>query len=171
MTGTTSPAGEAALEVEIAPMVREDLDGVLAIERASYRSPWAADVFLGEQHRGWARLDVLRQRPGGEVRGYVNHWLVGDEVHVLNLAVHPDFRRRGLGGLLLDHVAAFALAHRCRYITLEVRRSNRGALMLYRRHHFRPVAVRPRYYEDGEDAIVMLRAVVVTSADGAARPG
>ena len=170
MNGTTPQGSDAAPEVDVAPMVREDLDGILAIERASYRSPWTAEVFLGEQHRSWAHLDVLRER-GGEVRGYVNHWLVGDEVHILNVAVHPDFRRRGLGARLLDHVAAFALEKRCRYVTLEVRRSNRGALMLYRRHQFRPVAVRPRYYEDGEDAIVMLRAVAEASVGGAARPG
>ena len=152
MNGTTPQGSDAAPEVDVAPMVREDLDGILAIERASYRSPWTAEVFLGEQHRSWAHLDVLRERGGG-VRGYVNHWLVGDEVHILNVAVHPDF----------------PLEKRCRYVTLEVRRSNRGALMLYRRHQFRPVAVRPRYYEDGEDAIVMLRSVAGGSGEAALR--
>ena len=88
---------------------------------------------------------------------FVNYWLVRDEVHVLNVATHPEARRQGHAARLLEHVIAFANRNKCRYVTLEVRRSNAGAIRLYRKYGFRPVGVRPNYYvEDNEDAIVML---------------
>jgi ribosomal-protein-alanine N-acetyltransferase len=142
-------------QVLIRPMRREDLDGVMEIETAAYRAPWSREVFLEEMHRAWAHLDVLRESAGGPLLGFVNYWIVGDEVHVLNVATHPGHRRRGLARSLLRHVDRVARAEGCRYVTLEVRRSNHGAIRLYRRHGYRPVGLRPRYYEDGEDAILM----------------
>ena len=142
---------------QIRPMRREDVDAMCAIEQASYPAPWSREVFLEEEHRAWAHIDVLCEAEGGPVLGYVNYWLVGDEVHVLNVTVHPEARRRGLGARLVAHLAEFASNARCTFVTLEVRRANRAALALYRRHGFRPVGLRPRYYHDGEDAIVMLR--------------
>jgi ribosomal-protein-alanine N-acetyltransferase len=73
------------------------------------------------------------------------------------VATHADARRRGHAARLVSHVVDFARRHTCRYVALEVRRSNDAAIRLYRAHGFRPVGVRPRYYsDDGEDAIVML---------------
>jgi ribosomal-protein-alanine N-acetyltransferase len=128
------------------------------IERLSFRAPWSRQVFVEELDRDWAHVDVLRERrPEARVLAFVNYWLVRDEVHVLNVASHPDGRRQGHASRLLEHVIAFANRHKCRYVTLEVRRSNVGAIRLYRKYGFRPVGVRPNYYvEDNEDAIVML---------------
>jgi ribosomal-protein-alanine N-acetyltransferase len=114
-------------------------------------------VFLEELEREWAHLDVLRAEPNGPLGAFVNYWLIRDEVHVLNVATHPRARRRGYADRLLEHVVDFAHRRQCRYVTLEVRRSNHGAIRLYRKHGFRPVGIRPNYYaEDHEDAIVML---------------
>ena len=134
---------------------REDLDEIMEIERHG-RSPWAREVFLEEMHRAWARVDVLREHPEGPVVAFVNYWLVGDEVHVLNVATHPTAQRRGQARRLLDHVERVARVELACHITLEVRRGNLAALRLYRRQRYRPVGLRPRYYEDGEDAILML---------------
>ena len=151
-----TPGQASAKPIMISAMRREDLDSIMEIERGSHPSPWKPEVFLEELHRGWARVDLLRDDDDGRVLGFINFWLVGDEVHVLNVAVHPEARRRGAASRLLAHVTGFARQSSCRYVTLEVRRGNHGALRLYRRHAFRPVGVRPHYYEDGEDAIVML---------------
>ncbi len=141
---------------EIVPMRAEDLDEVMEIERLSFRAPWSRRVFAEELERDWAHLDAVRERGGG-IKAFCNYWLVRDEVHILNLATHPDARRQGHAARLLEHVIDFARAHDARYLTLEVRRSNHGAIRLYRNFGFRPVGVRPNYYvEDGEDAIVML---------------
>jgi ribosomal-protein-alanine N-acetyltransferase len=86
-----------------------------------------------------------------------NYWLVADEVHLLNIATHPQARRAGHASRLLAHIVALGRRRGCRLVTLEVRRSNAAAQRLYRRFGFRPVGVRPNYYaEDQEDAIVML---------------
>jgi ribosomal-protein-alanine N-acetyltransferase len=135
-----------------------DLDDIMDIERESFRAPWSRQVFIEELERDWAHVDVLRARePHAKVIAFINYWLVRDEVHVLNVATHPDARRLGHAARLIEHVVAFANKHKCRYITLEVRRSNQPAIRLYRKYGFRPVGIRPNYYvEDNEDAIVML---------------
>lgn len=143
---------------EIVPMRARDLDRIMEIERVSFRAPWSRQVFVEEMDRDWAHVDVLKERtPNAPVVAFVNYWLVRDEVHVLNVATHPQARRQGHAARLLEHVIAFAHKHRCRYVTLEVRRSNQPAIRLYRKYGFRPVGIRPNYYvEDNEDAIVML---------------
>jgi ribosomal-protein-alanine N-acetyltransferase len=156
-----------------------DLDDMMEIERLSFRAPWSRQVFVEELDREWAYVEVICERaPQPRARrgkttnellearassgrravlGFINYWLVRDEVHILNLAIHPDQRRRGHASRLLAHVIDFARREVCRYITLEVRRSNHGAIHVYRKYGFRPVGVRPNYYvEDNEDAIVML---------------
>jgi ribosomal-protein-alanine N-acetyltransferase len=144
---------------EIARMRAGDLDDVLEIERSSHKRPWSRQIFIEELGRDWARLIVLRERAGRaeEVLGFCNFWLVRDEVHILNVAVHPGKRRSGHASRLLEAVLEAARAGQCRFLTLEVRRSNQPAIRLYRRFGFRPIGIRPNYYvEDGEDAIVML---------------
>ena len=141
----------------IEPMVPGDVDAIMEIERVAFRQPWSREVFLEELQRDWAHVDVLREEPGAPACAFVNYWVIRDEIHVLNVAVDTGVRRRGHASRLLDHVVAFAREHDCRYVTLEVRRSNHGAMRLYRKHAFRAVGIRPNYYaEDHEDAIVML---------------
>ena len=141
----------------IEPMKAADLDAVMEIERVSFRSPWSRQVFLEEMSRDFAHVDVVRDAATDEVVAFGNYWLVADEVHVLNIATHPQARRAGHASRMLAHMVDFARRELCRYVTLEVRRSNAVALRLYRRFAFRAVGVRPNYYaEDQEDAIVML---------------
>ncbi len=143
---------------EITAMTAADLDDIMEIERSAFRAPWSRQVFVEELDRDWAHVDILRLRePRSPVLAFVNYWLVRDEVHVLNVATHPGARRQGHAARLIEHVIAFANRERCRYLTLEVRRSNQPAIRLYRKYGFRPVGIRPNYYvEDNEDAIVML---------------
>ena len=143
---------------EIAPMKLSDLDDIMAIERHSFRAPWSRQVFIEELERDWAHVDVLRERvTHGHVLAFINYWLVRDEVHVLNVATRLEARRQGHAARLIEHCIAFAHRHKCRYLTLEVRRSNQAAIRLYKKYGFRPVGIRPNYYiEDNEDAIVML---------------
>jgi ribosomal-protein-alanine N-acetyltransferase len=145
--------------IEIVPMRVGDLDDVMEIERQAHRSPWTRQVFIEELDRDWARLMLIKERrpAGSRTVAFCNYWLVRDEVHILNVATHPDERRRGHARRLLEHIVEFAVRHGCRYVTLEVRRGNLGAVKLYRQFGFRPVGIRPRYYaEDAEDAVVML---------------
>ena len=149
-----------ARRFEIVPMQKGDLDDIMDIEKVAFSAPWSRQVFVEELERDWAHVDVLRTRDGKQrtpVIAFVNYWLVRDEVHVLNVATHPEHRRQGHAARLLEHVIGFSHREKCRYVTLEVRRSNQPAIRLYKKYGFRPVGIRPNYYvEDNEDALVML---------------
>jgi [ribosomal protein S18]-alanine N-acetyltransferase len=148
------------LPVRVERMTATDLEMVLDIERVSFATPWPRDIFLGElQGNEVAHLFVARIIEGdqqGGVAGYTCTWVVADEMHITNFAVHPEFRRQHVGHQLLAGVLARAVNLGCRQAVLEVRASNRGAQRLYGQFGFAPVAVRKGYYADNqEDAIVM----------------
>ncbi len=106
----------------------------------SFRSPWSAQVFSEEMVRDWAHVDVVRDAAEGFLVAFGNYWLVADEVHLLNIATHPQAapRRARLAPAGPHH--RLRPPHGCRIVTLEVRRSNAAALRLYRRFAFRPSA-------------------------------
>ena len=134
----------------------EDLDEVLAIERVSFTMPWSRGAFLYEmQQNRVARCWVARD-DDGHVAGYLCLWEVADEVHITNVAVRPNARRRGIARALLSSVLDNARACAFKVVVLEVRPSNQHALTLYESFGFRVVGRRHGYYYDtGEDALVM----------------
>jgi ribosomal-protein-alanine N-acetyltransferase len=138
------------------PASPSDLDEIMEIERLCFPSPWSRQVFVEEFNQEFSRIDVVRHDESRRMLAFINYWLVHDEVHVLNVATHPSWRRRGLARRLMDHAVQTGLARGARLVTLEVRRSNEAAQTLYERMGFKAVEVRPRYYENGEDAIVMI---------------
>ncbi|MEW6298304.1 MAG: ribosomal protein S18-alanine N-acetyltransferase [Thermodesulfobacteriota bacterium] len=147
-------AGAKTASLVLRPFASSDLPAVLSIEHASSPSPWKEEFFLGELHKQYARVLVAELR--GQVVGYLCCWFVADEVQILNIAVHPGYRRRGIGRALLRAILAEARRGGVRSVSLEVRKSNGPARALYERLHFHQVAVRPRYYENGEDALMLV---------------
>jgi ribosomal-protein-alanine N-acetyltransferase len=137
-----------------------DLEEVLAIERASFSMPWSRGAFLYElEQNRVARCYVVRE--DGRLIGYICLWEVADEVHITNVAVHPDLRRRGVARSLLSAVLDDARQRKLRLVVLEVRPSNAEALGLYESFGFRVVGRRRGYYYDtGEDALVMEASLV-----------
>jgi ribosomal-protein-alanine N-acetyltransferase len=141
--------------LRMAPMTVEDLDVVLDIERASFKTPWSRSAFRYEvtQNRV-ARSTVMRAGP--RVVGYLCLWEVGHEIHVTNIAVHPDWRRRGIGRTLIGAMLDDARRRGVAQVFLEVRPSNAEARGLYEQLGFRVIGRRRGYYVDsGEDALVM----------------
>ena len=136
-------------------MLPADLADVLVIERASFSMPWSRGAFLYEiEQNQVARCWVGRE--DGRIVGYICLWDVADELHVTNVAVHPDARRRGIARALLESVFAHARAAGSRMVLLEVRPSNTEAIALYDSFGFHVVGRRRGYYYDsGEDALVM----------------
>lgn len=143
------------LKVEVAPMRVADLPAVHAIERASFDLPWPVDAYRTELETN--RLaQYLVVRLGDDIAAYGGMWLMVDEAHVITFAVHPDWRRQGIGERLLLAMLDVAVDAGARDATLEVRLSNLPARRLYEKFGFRPVGLRPRYYSDnGEDALIM----------------
>jgi ribosomal-protein-alanine N-acetyltransferase len=140
----------------IASSTEADLDAVMAIERLSFPTPWVRQAWSDELARPWARVEVLRQVASGSVVAFCNYWLVADELHILNVAVHPEERRHGHASCIMRHILSEASRNQTRLVSLEVRISNQAAQALYRRFGFREVGTRPRYYSDnGEDALLM----------------
>jgi N6-L-threonylcarbamoyladenine synthase len=143
------------MTVRIRLMEFTDLDGVLAIERASFRSAWSRGMFLDELTQGHSRAWFVADSPWG-LMGYAGLMEVEHEGHVMNLAVRPDARGSGIGGALLSAVFEEAIRRGIERLTLEVRPSNEAALALYSGAGFMEGGRRHGYYGDsGEDALVM----------------
>jgi ribosomal-protein-alanine N-acetyltransferase len=145
-----------------------DLPRILEIERLAFPQPWSLESFKREFMLPFSRIVVAIQVQAvqAETRlqpaGFLCRWLVADECHILNIAVHPELRRGGIGMALMAEAIDEAKAKDIRLVTLEVRRSNVAARSLYRRLSFKERRLRTNYYGPGEDAIVMELQLGVT---------
>ncbi len=149
----------------IRPIAYADLPQVIAIERRAFATPWSLAMFVLELSK--PSSVCLAALTGGRISGYLVCSRYADVWHLMNIAVDPASRRRGVAHALLD-----ALLHRAgpeEPYTLEVRPSNAPAIALYEQFGFRSAGIRPRYYQDtGEDAMIMWRTTELSSASGAA---
>lgn len=146
--------------VNLRPMTLADVKAVLSIEKASFPTPWPLDAFLYELARpGRSICRVAEHMPPGqqpEIVGDIVVWLSGKIAHVATLAVHPSFRRRGIGACLLANALIKCIDHGKTEALLEVREGNQGAQALYLDFGFEIVGIRKGYYKDtGEDAVLM----------------
>jgi ribosomal-protein-alanine N-acetyltransferase len=140
----------------ILPMTEKDLGEVLAIERASFPQPWTRGQFERELKSPISFCYTERVTVDNKERlaAYMVIWIVHGEGHILNIAVAPGLRRRGLAKRLLTFAIELMREKGVFEILLEVRRSNIEPIRLYEKFGFEHAHVRPRYYGD-EDALVM----------------
>ncbi|MCW5892310.1 MAG: ribosomal protein S18-alanine N-acetyltransferase [bacterium] len=143
--------------IVLRPMTQADLPTVMTIERRAFAQPWSQAFFEKEMQTTCARLTVAVDpaAPSPALLGYTCRWVVADEVHLLNVAVHPDRRGTGVGRRLVEEVIAEGRHVRARAMFLEVRAGNVVARRLYRTLGFRDLGIRRGYYGPGQDAIVM----------------
>jgi ribosomal-protein-alanine N-acetyltransferase len=144
-------------EVQIRPMMEIDLGEVAVIEQKSYAFPWSENIFRDCLRVGYTcrALDLA-----GQVIGYGVMSLGAGEAHILNVCVREEFRSRGFGRRLLEHLLERAAASGVAEAFLEVRPSNLSAIRLYQHLGFEQIGIRRGYYQatDGrEDAIVLKR--------------
>ena len=144
-------------DVVIEPAARADVEAVHRIEQASFPAPWRREFFISELEAD-GRLNLVARREGVVV-GYLFSMWIFDEMHVNKIAVDASWRRQGIADLLMAECFAFARRNHVRTISLEVRKSNRSAQEFYRHLQFESSYVRPRYYPDGEAAVVMTRVL------------
>jgi ribosomal-protein-alanine N-acetyltransferase len=142
-------------DLEIGEARMGDLEAIHRLEVSSFPAPWRRDFFESEL-RGDSRFHLVARR-GGLLIGYLFAMWFFDEVHINKIAVAESERRKGIADALMDRCLAFARANGVTTISLEVRQSNRGAQAFYEHLDFEPTYVRPRYYPDGEAAVVMVR--------------
>jgi [ribosomal protein S18]-alanine N-acetyltransferase len=145
------------MNVELRRLEARDLDAVEEIERASYPTPWSRAMFAAELQKP-ASLAIGAYHDGGVLVGYAIVSRYVDAWHVMNIAVVPEFRRRGIGRSLLEMLFEVTAADPRRGYTLEVRVSNSEAIRLYERLGFEARGIRRGYYTDNrEDALIMWR--------------
>lgn len=141
-------------------LLEHDLPGVVEIENISFTTPWSEILFFSEiyKQRSIAKVAAIEEACSVQrVVGYVCANYVMDEGHILNLAVHPDFRKKGIAKTLVENILEELKETDCRFLYLEVRASNNVARELYEGFGFSVVGTRKKYYnKPEEDAVVMM---------------
>lgn len=147
---------EALETVTIKRMSKKDIDGVIAIEEKAYGvHHWSKDSFLQELNNDLAWYYSLFNEEGKLV-AYAGTWHILEEAHITNIAVDADERRKGYGEVLLKHILDDCYKEKIKYLTLEVRKSNKPAIGLYEKYGFTSFGLRKKYYQDNnEDALIM----------------
>ncbi len=145
------------MAIHIRNATGRDLPRIIEIERLAFPSPWTLASFERELTLPFSRimLAIPAEAGAAPIAGFLCRWLIADECHVLNIAVHPDSRRLGIGTVLLGEAISEAKSAGAGVVTLEVRRSNLPARQLYRKFEFEERRLRRHYYGPGEDAIIM----------------
>lgn len=148
------PDGEG---VKIKRMNTKHLREVLELERIIFKDPWSEHSFRMEimNPTSFPMVAMVQER----VVGYSVTWTAIDEVHIANIAVSPLYRRRGIGESLLKIILEEGIRRGFKVAHLEVRKSNTPAINLYEKFGFHRVGIRRGYYRDGEDAILMTKAL------------
>jgi [ribosomal protein S18]-alanine N-acetyltransferase len=141
----------------IAPATIADVPAIHTIEQQCFPEPWRLEFFRSEIGAE-GRFNLVVRR-GGRIIGYLFAMSIFDEMHVNKIAVIEEERRKGIADTLMDRCFEFAHEHEITRISLEVRRSNEVAQQFYRHLDFVASYIRPRYYPDGESAVVMVREV------------
>ena len=141
-------------EIKIRRMTKEDIPRAIHIERLSFPYPWSSNIFSVElEKKDFAFYYVMEYRHS--LVAYGGYWKIRNEAHLITFAVHPSFRRKGLGSRLLQYLFKEIEKQNLDKVTLEVRSSNSSAQNFYQEFGFKRIAIRPQYYIDtDEDAIV-----------------
>ena len=142
-------------DLVIKPMGLHDIDQIMEIENVSFPTPWHEKIFELELKK--PRTLQLVCKKDSKITGYLVSWMMYDEIHILNIAVHPDFRRNGIAKQLIDYTINHFANKGAIAVILEVRTSNIAAQNLYEKLGFKLLRARKSYYTDtGEDALVMM---------------
>lgn len=143
-------------KITVRYMEYQDVSAVAEIEKLSFSSPWTEQMIEEEIDNDFAFMFVAQE--DGVICGYCGVQLMVGEGYITNIAVHPEFRRKGIGRLLVQKLIDLAEEAEAEFLTLEVRESNIPAIALYTSMGFETVGVRSRYYTNPtEDALLMTR--------------
>jgi [ribosomal protein S18]-alanine N-acetyltransferase len=143
------------IELEFRFMTVEDIGAVTELERLSFTTPWPRDAFENELTKNQNARYVVALHEN-KVISYCGMWIILDEAHITNVAVHPSYRGQKIGVRMMQEMMDAAVMFGAKSMTLEVRPSNMVARNMYVKLGFEEHGVRKRYYSDNnEDAIIM----------------
>lgn len=141
-------------EILVRPMQEEDLEAIQEIEETSFPVSWPANSFLNEIRDNHVACYLVAKWES-LVLGYCGAWIIIDEGHITTMAVHPDYRGKKIGKLLMWHMMDECLKRGVHWATLEVRKNGDVAQKLYLSFGFSVVGERKEYYQNGDDAFIM----------------
>ena len=142
------------MNVHVRLMTEDDIGDVVEISSLSFPHSWSRSSYQQELQNSLAKYFVAEIN--NKVVGFIGTWLIVDESHITNVAVHPDFRKSGIDSKLIESMISYCKEHGCLAYTLEVRAGNTPARSLYEKHGFKQDGIRKGYYQDNnEDAILM----------------
>lgn len=145
--------------MQIELMNKSHIDGIIEIENQCFTIPWSRSSVEKELSNNFAIYVVAIDND--TVVGYGGMWHIVNEGHITNIAVHKDYRRQGIGNIIINKLTEIAEEKEMIGITLEVRKSNTAALELYKKNGFKLEGIRPEYYEDNkEDAYIMWKYLI-----------
>ncbi len=142
-------------DIEICSLKLEHIDRILVIDSLCFPTPWSRKSLEKEIENSELTKYVIAKK-SGIVIGYAGMWIILDEGHITNIAVHPEYRGIGAGSLLLEALIEICKIEFIKSMTLEVRKSNIRAQNLYKKYGFLQNGIRKGYYRDNkEDALIM----------------
>ena len=140
------------MKSSIRPMSEKDVDKIFQLEKRIFTDAWSYNLIKDEIENNKLKKPYILEIDN-KIVGYAFVWIIEDEVHLNNFAIHPNFRRKGLGLKLIRFI--FDEFKKYRNMFLEVRQSNKKAIDLYHKVGFSNFFIRKHYYSNGENAIVM----------------
>ena len=150
-------------DFRIRRMTMEDLEAVMEIEVNCFQSPWSRNAFTRELKENFLATYLVMEHlwdDGKRIFAYGGYWFIKSDIHITNIAVHPNYQGIGAGRMMLNALLEHARGRDAKRVTLEVRQSNEPAKTLYRAMGFKILGVRPNYYQDNnEDAVIMYKVI------------
>lgn len=142
--------------MRVRPVLENDLSACMLVEHSSFLSPWnEAQILYELKENPYAYLFVAEE--GKYIIGMIDFWITFDQGCINQIAVLPPFRKKGVGSILLEDACQRMASQGVENVTLEVRTNNTAAIAFYKKHDFRIVLVKEKYYDNGDDAYYMER--------------
>ena len=143
---------------EIKSMTKAHLDEIVEIEKSCFEIPWSKKSFEDELDKKYMAIYLVALE-NEKVVGYGGMWHIINEGHITNIAIHKDYRKKGIGSKIVSKLIEIAKEKEMIGITLEVRKSNEIAINLYKKQGFLLEGIRKEYYENKEDALIMWKYI------------
>jgi len=145
----------------IQKMISQDLDEVLAIEASASSTPWSKKMFSEEMQNPGSccfviKIEIESKQP---IIGFICFRNMAEESELLNIAVHPHYRRLGIGRKLMQFYIDFSSQRGVKTFYLETNSSNEPAIHLYQRFSYQSFGMRKKFYQNQFDALLMMKKV------------
>lgn len=150
------------LNYEIREIEPKDYPVVAVLEKICFMHPWTLEQIKGEvEDNAFSHFYVFEVEENGKknIIGYYDYWITFDSATIAQIAVKPEYRRQGIASIMMQEICDDCYAKRVSNITLEVRKNNAKAQHLYEKFGFESVLIKPHYYDNGDDAIYMIKKV------------